>query len=67
MTVNGADLDSRTDFRQGAVKPTLLMRLAVSCSFLALLCDTALGMAQDATVSEWCGRRMWTLTQSPCL
>jgi PAS domain S-box-containing protein len=32
---------------QGTVKPTLLMRLAVRCSFVALLCATTLGMDQD--------------------
>jgi PAS domain S-box-containing protein len=32
---------------QGATKPTVLMRLAVRCSFAALLCATALAMASD--------------------
>jgi ligand-binding sensor domain-containing protein len=32
---------------QGTIKPTLLMRLAVRCSFVLLLCATSLGMAQD--------------------
>src|SRR3984885_649743 len=32
---------------QRTVKPTLLMRLAIRCAFLALLCATTLGMAQD--------------------
>ena len=32
---------------RGPAKPTVLMRLAVRCSFVALLCATTLGMAQD--------------------
>jgi PAS domain S-box-containing protein len=32
---------------QGTVKPMVLMRLAVRCALVALLCATTLGMAQD--------------------
>jgi PAS domain S-box-containing protein len=55
MTANGAGLDYRTEVtkpvisvvHQGTIKPMVLMRLAVRCAFVALLCATALGMAPD--------------------
>ena len=32
---------------QEMIKPTVLVRLAVRCAFVALLCATALGMVRD--------------------
>ena len=50
-----AGLDSRTEvtstvisvIHQGTIKPRVLVRLAVRCALVALLCATTLGMAQD--------------------
>ena len=55
MTANGAGLDYRTEVTkpiisivvQGTIKPMVLMRLAVCCAFVSLLCATALGMVSD--------------------
>jgi PAS domain S-box-containing protein len=55
MTANGAGLDYWTQVtkpvisvvHQGTIKPMVLMRLAVRCAFVALLCATALGVAPD--------------------
>jgi PAS domain S-box-containing protein len=56
MTANGAGLAFWTEVTnpvisaiyQGTINPMVLMRLAVRCAFVALLCSTTLGMAPDA-------------------